>query len=95
MLASPSPFVARAAINDFVRLVLHEDRDTTGAIGAPAAAPSRVEQQWRQILLASLRLAPWLQEHTPLIHALACPTTYCAGIKICMTKGYIGLPLFK
>ena len=32
---------------------------------------------------------------TPLIHALACPTTYCAGIKICMTKGYIGLPLFK
>jgi hypothetical protein len=32
---------------------------------------------------------------TPLIHALACPATYCAGIKICMTKGYIGLPLFK
>ncbi len=32
---------------------------------------------------------------TPLIQALACPTTFCAGIKICMTKGYIGLPLFK
>jgi hypothetical protein len=32
---------------------------------------------------------------TPLIHALPRPVTYCAGIKIGMAKGYVGLSLFE